>query len=92
MQHSNITDDISPSDEVKINLNMLSTLMLDRIGGHVDCTDIVAIYQYSAPRGCAAPEEAGAANWPLPLHWPPRYTRLLHLTLTWCSGAWKTRR
>jgi hypothetical protein len=92
MQHSNITDGNSLLEEVKINLNMLSTLMLDWIGGHVDCTDIVAIYQCGAPGGRAASEEAGAAKWPLPLHWPPRDTRLLRLTLTRCSGAWKNRR
>jgi hypothetical protein len=51
MQHSNITDGNSLLEEVKINLNMLSTLTLDWIGGHVDCTDIVAIYQCGAPGG-----------------------------------------
>ena len=37
--------------EVEINLNVLGTLMLHRVGGHVDNTDIVAIDQCSAVQG-----------------------------------------
>jgi hypothetical protein len=51
MQNPNVTNSNSLSDEVEINLNMLGTLMLYRIGGHVDCTDIVAIYQCCALEG-----------------------------------------
>ena len=49
MQNPKITNSNSLSDEVKINLNMLGTLMLYRVGGHVDGTDIVAIYQCGTP-------------------------------------------
>jgi hypothetical protein len=31
------------ADEVKINLNMLCVLMLDGVGGEVDCADIVTV-------------------------------------------------
>ena len=51
MQDSNVTDGDSLSDEVEVNLNVLGTLVLYRVGGHVDCTDIVAIYQCGVPQG-----------------------------------------
>jgi hypothetical protein len=31
------------TDEVEVNHNMLSALMLDRVGGMVDHTDVVAV-------------------------------------------------
>jgi hypothetical protein len=49
MQNSKITNSNTLPNEVKVNLNVLSSLMLNRIGGHVDGTDIVAIHQCSAP-------------------------------------------
>ena len=49
MQNTKITNDDSLPDEVKINLNVLGSLMLYRIGGHVDDTDVVAIHQCGAP-------------------------------------------
>jgi len=45
MQNTKIIDSNSLPDEVKINLNMLSSLMLNWIGGHVDGTDVVTIHQ-----------------------------------------------
>ena len=30
---------------MKINLDVLGALMLDLVGGHVNCTDVVAVYQ-----------------------------------------------
>jgi hypothetical protein len=45
MKNSEITNSNPLSDEVKINLNVFHTLMLNRIGGHADSADIVAIYQ-----------------------------------------------
>ena len=51
MQNPKITNSYSLSDEVKIDLNVLGTLMLYRIGGHVDCTDVVAIHQCGVPKG-----------------------------------------
>jgi hypothetical protein len=48
MQNSKITNSNTLPNEVKVNLNVLSSLMLNRIGGHVDGTDIVAIHQCSA--------------------------------------------
>ena len=52
MQNTKITNGDSLPDEVKINLNVLGSLMLYRVGGHVDGTDVVAIHQ------CGAPERA----------------------------------
>jgi hypothetical protein len=51
MQNTKITDSNSLPDEVKINLNMLSSLMLNWIGGHVDGTDVVTIHQCGALQG-----------------------------------------
>ena len=50
MQNSQITDGDPLSNKVKINLDVLGALMLDWVGGHVDCTDVVAIYQCSAAK------------------------------------------
>jgi hypothetical protein len=33
------------TDKVEINLNMLSALMLNRVGGEIDSTDVVAVDQ-----------------------------------------------
>jgi hypothetical protein len=45
MQDAEITNSNTLTDEVEVNLNMLRALMLNRVGGHVDCADIVTIYQ-----------------------------------------------
>jgi hypothetical protein len=45
----NVTDGNALADKVKINLNILSALVLNRVGGEVDDTDIVAVDQ-SGPR------------------------------------------
>jgi hypothetical protein len=43
----NISDGDTLANEVEINLNMLRALMLDGIGGEVDCADVVAVDQGS---------------------------------------------
>ena len=43
MQYLLIIDGNLLSNKVKINLNVLCALMLNRIGGHVDCADVVTI-------------------------------------------------
>jgi hypothetical protein len=48
MQDTKITGSNPFSDEVKINLDVLGVLMLDRVGGHVDSTDVVTIHQCGA--------------------------------------------
>ena len=50
MHNMNITNNSFP-DEVKINLNMLGAPMLHRIGGHVDCADVITIYQCGTVQG-----------------------------------------
>jgi len=50
MKKKNITDGNPLSNEVKINLNMLSPLMLDWIGRHVNSIDVVTINQHSMAR------------------------------------------
>ena len=45
MQNTDITKINALPNEVKINLNVFGVLMLNRVGGHVDRTDIVAVYQ-----------------------------------------------
>ena len=51
MQNTKITNSDSFLDEVKINLNVLGSLMLNWIGGHVDCTDVVAIHHCGVTQG-----------------------------------------
>ena len=51
MKNTKITNGNPLPDEVEVNLNVLGTLMLYRIGGHVDCTDVVAIHQCGVPKG-----------------------------------------
>jgi hypothetical protein len=51
MQDTKITNGNSLSNEVTINLNVLCTLMLNWIGGHVDCVDVVTIHQRGASEG-----------------------------------------
>jgi len=48
MQNTKITNDNSLSDEVKIDFNVLGALMLNRVGSHVDGTDVVTIHQCGA--------------------------------------------
>ena len=45
MKHANVTNSNPFSHKVEINLDMLCALMLNRIGGEVDCTDIVTVDQ-----------------------------------------------
>ena len=51
MHNTNISNNNSFPDEVKINLNVLCALMLNRIGGHVDCADVVTIDQRGTAQG-----------------------------------------
>ena len=50
MKNSKITNGNPLPDEVEINLNMLGSLMLNRVGGHVDSADVVTIDQRGALR------------------------------------------
>ena len=50
MQDANFTEGDSFSDEVQINLNMLGSLMLDRVSGEVNGTDIFTIYHSGAAK------------------------------------------
>jgi hypothetical protein len=49
MEYTNIPSCNTLADKVKINLNMLSALMLNEVGEEVDDADIVAVDQ-SGPR------------------------------------------
>jgi len=44
MQYLEITDGNPLPNKVKINLNVLGAPMLDWVGGHIKCTDVVAIH------------------------------------------------
>jgi hypothetical protein len=50
MEDADITN-CNALPNMKINLNILGALMLDRVGGHVDNTDVVALKQWSMARG-----------------------------------------
>jgi len=45
MKYANVTNNNPFSHEVEINLDMLCALMLNRIGGEVNSTDIVTVDQ-----------------------------------------------
>ena len=52
MEDSNIADGDAIADEMQIDLHMLGLLVLDRVGGEVHRTDVVAVDQ------CALGERA----------------------------------
>jgi len=51
MHNTNITNSDSFPDEVQINLNVFSVLMLDRVGEHVDCANVVTVDQRGTAQG-----------------------------------------
>ena len=51
MQDTNITNSDMLSDKVEINLDVLRTLMLHRVGGHVYSADVVVEDHRSAVKG-----------------------------------------
>jgi len=48
MKDTKVTNCNPLPDEVEINLDLLSALMRNRVGGHVDRADVVTIHQCSA--------------------------------------------
>ena len=50
MKNSKITNGNPLPDEVEINLNMLGSLMLNWVGGHVDRTDVITVDKYGAAK------------------------------------------
>jgi hypothetical protein len=50
MKNSNVTKGNLLSNKMEVDLNMLRPLMLHRIAGEVDSTDVVAIDQSSTAR------------------------------------------
>jgi len=50
MKNTNITNGDPFADEVEMNLDMLGSLMLNRVGGYVDGADVVTIHQRSSVR------------------------------------------
>ena len=48
MKNMKITNKNPLPDEVKINLDMLRSLMLNRVGGHVDSANVVNTHQRSS--------------------------------------------
>jgi hypothetical protein len=51
MKNTNITKSHFVTDEVKVNLDMLGTLVLDGVWRHINNTDIVTIYQCGPAQG-----------------------------------------
>jgi hypothetical protein len=45
VEDTDIFDDDVLADEVEMSFNMLGALMLDKVGGEVDCVDVVAVDQ-----------------------------------------------
>ena len=69
VKHANVTNNNPFPHKVEINLDMLCALMLNRIGGEVDCTDIVTVDQKSTwSVGDEAPEATDEAKQSLQLH------------------------
>ena len=50
MKNTNITNGDPFADEVEMNLDMLGSLMLNRVGGYVDSADVVTIHQCSSAK------------------------------------------
>jgi hypothetical protein len=50
MQNTKITDGNLLPNEVKVGLNVLGALMLHRVGGHVDGTNVIIVHQCGAPK------------------------------------------
>ena len=57
MEYPNIADGDAISDEVKIDLHMLGPLVLHRVGGEVDGTDVVAVDQRAPGEGTVELDE-----------------------------------
>jgi hypothetical protein len=53
VQDADFTEGDSFSDEVQVDLNMLGSLMQDRVGGEVNGTDIVTIDHCSTTKRAA---------------------------------------
>ena len=47
VENTNIPEGDALTDKVEINLDMLRPLMLNRVGGKIYCTDIVAVHHSS---------------------------------------------
>jgi hypothetical protein len=45
MEDINVPDDNTLADKLDINLNMLGALVLDKVGGELDSTDVVTVDQ-----------------------------------------------
>jgi hypothetical protein len=45
LEVANISNDDVLVDEVEVNIDMLATLILDRVVGEVDCADVIAVDQ-----------------------------------------------
>jgi hypothetical protein len=52
MEHPDLSQGNLLTDEVNVDLNMLRATMMDRVGGHVDGTDIVAVNNRRRRDGC----------------------------------------
>jgi hypothetical protein len=52
MEHPNLSQSNLLTDEVNVDLNILRAAMMDRVGGHVDSTDIVAVDDRRRRIGC----------------------------------------
>ena len=52
MEHLDLSQNNLLTDEVNVYLNMLHATMVDWVGGHVDSTDVVAVYDHRRRDGC----------------------------------------
>jgi hypothetical protein len=43
IEDTDFTKGVSLSDEVQVDLNMLGSLMLNRVGGEINCADIITV-------------------------------------------------
>jgi len=51
MKYTNSANGNMFTDEMKVNLHVLGALVLNRVGGEVDCADIVAIDEAGGGEG-----------------------------------------
>jgi len=51
MQYFDMAKGDALPDEVEVNLNVLGSLMLHRVAGHVDSTDVITVHNRGAAEG-----------------------------------------
>jgi hypothetical protein len=52
VKNAKVTQSHTLTNKMKVNLHMFGVLVLNRVGGHVDSTDVVTVNQGGATQWC----------------------------------------